>query len=249
MNEVVARFQDLPPYTEIALANNLLGNLSKIDQEHEPVLLYNNDEATLVESDSYPMSSEQVLQLRGVLQGEGKKLVGRVLALQSLVHELNHPQTQEDEELEAEHELTSMELWFDRLIADGIEAGASDVHITVTPRQSKVEFRVHGDLRLYDAFPRARLESLCRTVYNAMAQADTKETSFDEKTMQAGQIVRMIGNIEVMVRYQSMTNYPSEFDITLRLLPISQDAGYLELEELGFSGEQIEGLELALAAK
>lgn len=247
MTDIIARFQDLPEYDEVIPVSTIVqyqGN-----QTYAPVLLCKGNSAVLVEADNNPVTTERLLQVKGVLENSGKHLNARITALRALVKELNHPDESRAAADTTETQMTDMEVWFDRMVKDGIEMNASDMHITVTPRQSKVEFRVDGDLRLYDKFPRSRLEALCRTIYNAMAQADTKETSFDDKSMQAGQIVRMIDDTEVMIRYQSMTNYPSGFDVTLRLLPIRQDASYLTLEQLGFSNEQAEALKLALAAK
>ncbi|WP_419620664.1 GspE/PulE family protein [Thiolapillus sp.] len=241
---VIQYYRELPEHEDVVVIRQISEKLLT-----HAALLRNGTLLFLLESHRQQLTSNEVLAIKGWARDKGFMIVGRMRVTKEIIDDLNNERREQEREGEPDREMTGMEQWFDQLVKVGLKKGASDMHVTVTPRASKIEYRVHGSLALHDKYPEDKLKALCRTVYNSMAEGDTKDTIFDEKNEQSAQIVRRIGNTEVMLRYQSMTNYPSGFDVTLRLLPINRDAEYVPLEKLGYAASHVRVLELATSKK
>ncbi|HLO93352.1 MAG TPA: ATPase, T2SS/T4P/T4SS family [Burkholderiaceae bacterium] len=129
-----------------------------------------------------------------------------------------------------------------RLIADAIELGASDIHIEAsdTPRPVRIRLRIDGDLVRYLELPaRVRFALIARL--KIMADLDISE----HRRPQDGKIdFSRFGGTPVELRLVTVPTNTGLEDVVLRLLGGMKP---LPLDEIGLSAGNLEGLRRVMA--
>lgn len=123
---------------------------------------------------------------------------------------------------------------------------ASDVHIEKRHDQACVKIRKNGEimkLKGYETISQTQATEMCTVLYNVMAEADSKDVSFNEALIQQGAVKMSVpvGAVihEIKLRFQSIPVYPAGFDVIMRVLPVGKNEKYTTLEELGYEASQI----------
>ena len=123
---------------------------------------------------------------------------------------------------------------------------ASDVHIEKRHDQACVKIRKNGEimkLKGYETISQTHATEMCTVIYNVLAEADSKDVSFNETLIQqgAGKLSVPVGQHihEIKLRFQSIPVYPDGFDVIMRVLPVGKNEKYTTLEELGYEQSQI----------
>lgn len=147
---------------------------------------------------------------------------------------------EEDVDQTAKNKLTE---FFDTIIGYSLEQQVSDIHFEKRASKSQIRMRRHGELLFYKSLDPKYTMDLCTVIYNVLAESESKDINFNADDYQAAAINRIVNNIEVKLRYQSLPTYPGGFDVVLRVLPIgSDDEKYTPLSKLGYSPSQEKAL-------
>ncbi|EEV8377594.1 Flp pilus assembly complex ATPase component, partial [Escherichia coli] len=147
---------------------------------------------------------------------------------------------EEDVDQTANNKLTE---FFDGIIGYSLEQQVSDIHFEKRASKSQIRMRRHGELLFYKSLDPKYTMDLCTVIYNVLAESESKDINFNADDYQAAAINRIVNNIEVKLRYQSLPTYPGGFDVVLRVLPIgSDDEKYTPLSKLGYSPSQEKAL-------
>lgn len=73
-----------------------------------------------------------------------------------------------------------------RVLQNAVDQYASDIHIEVGQQQSKLRYRIHGDLKESEQWTRDHGDTFCRALYTSLP--DVAETSFQERERQDARI-------------------------------------------------------------
>ncbi len=173
--------------------------------------------------------------------------LGRTDRMEALVSQLG---TRDDFTIVETHEETNVagdSTWEDAapavqivstLIANGIDAGASDIHIEPTPQHLDVRYRVDGKLRESVHLP-ATVQAPVVSRIKIMAEMDIAE----KRQPQDGHIRARFGDRAVDLRVSTL---PTSFGEKVVLRILDRDAGHSSLEECGFRPADVERLTDAL---
>jgi type II secretory ATPase GspE/PulE/Tfp pilus assembly ATPase PilB-like protein len=135
---------------------------------------------------------------------------------------------------------------FNTIMSTVVGERASDIHIEKRQDSANIKIRKNGEIIPLEGFESVSpLEAtqLCTVIYNVLAEADSKDVSYNEALIQQG-AVKMSVEVgkevqEIKLRYQSVPVYPNGFDVIMRVLPVGKDDTYTSLEELGYEQSQI----------
>lgn len=134
--------------------------------------------------------------------------------------------------------------YFDDLLSRALKKKVSDIHIEVRLSGiSKIRFRRHGMLvDENNEVPSQFIDKVCRGVYDTQADDEGKAEAFRDDEELSASISRTINNESIKLRFQSLVAYPKGYDVVLRILRLDKDEKYTELEDLGYSPDQVEQL-------
>lgn len=131
------------------------------------------------------------------------------------------------------------------LIETAVERRASDIHVQVNPHDSRVLFRIDGDIEVIWTHSREWGVRLARTLY-ARGADDTKSVLFNEREVQGATIKHTVvkGSVkeEIGLRYASAPVYPSGFDLVMRVLSMGLNTAIPDLPGLGFAPAQVRAI-------
>jgi general secretion pathway protein E len=125
-----------------------------------------------------------------------------------------------------------------QIVADAIEARASDIHIEPTPEGVQVRYRVDGALRTMDVLPPG-LKAAVASRIKIMARLDIAE----RRLPQDGRIKLAVRGVDIDFRVSTLPTVHGE-SIVLRILDRSRIV--LDFDALGFDPEAIETLRAAM---
>ena len=136
---------------------------------------------------------------------------------------------------------------FYKVMKQVLEAKASDIHIEKRDDSAKINIRKDGSIIPLDGFQTMSKDDalrLCSVIYNVLAEADSKDVTFNESLIQQCAIKASVlldsgVNQEFKLRFQSVPVYPDGFDVIMRVLPVGKDESYTTLEELGYAPSQV----------
>jgi type II secretory ATPase GspE/PulE/Tfp pilus assembly ATPase PilB-like protein len=143
---------------------------------------------------------------------------------------------------------TRLERHFDKLLADALGRGASDIHIERSGAGAAVRFRVHGILESYADWSAEYADAMAQMLYTVAADDDGKDTTYDFRVPQDGRIGRSVrvgeDLLPVSIRFASMPVRGGN-DVTLRLLPEgrSEREPAISLADLGYAPSQVDLIE------
>jgi len=131
------------------------------------------------------------------------------------------------------------------LIETAVDRRASDIHVQVNPHDSRVLFRVDGDIEVIWTHSREWGVRLARTLY-ARGADDTKSVLFNEREVQGATIKHTVVKAgvkeEIGLRYASAPVYPSGFDLVMRVLSMGLNTTIPDLPGLGFAPAQVRAI-------
>lgn len=132
---------------------------------------------------------------------------------------------------------------FVEIINQGIEFGASDVHVCVREETGRVLYRINGTIRQWRQFGTEPLKAAMSIGFTMDAQEKTRsDGAFQEGFSQRCMIPFEANNGEgYNLRYQSEPVIGG-FDVVIRYLKSSASAKVLQLDELGYEKSQREML-------
>jgi general secretion pathway protein E len=125
-----------------------------------------------------------------------------------------------------------------QIVADAIEARASDIHIEPTPEGVQVRYRVDGALRTIDILPPG-LKAAVASRIKIMARLDIAE----RRLPQDGRIKLAVRGVDIDFRVSTLPTVHGE-SIVLRILDRSRIV--LDFDALGFEPEAIATLRAAM---
>ena len=125
-----------------------------------------------------------------------------------------------------------------QIVADAIEARASDIHIEPTPEGVQVRYRIDGALRTMDVLPPG-LKAAIASRIKIMARLDIAE----RRLPQDGRIKLAVRGVDIDFRVSTLPTVHGE-SIVLRILDRSRIV--LDFDALGFEPETIAGLRSAM---
>jgi general secretion pathway protein E len=125
-----------------------------------------------------------------------------------------------------------------QIVADAIEARASDIHIEPTPEGVQVRYRVDGALRTMDVLPPG-LKAAVASRIKIMARLDIAE----RRLPQDGRIKLAVRGVDIDFRVSTLPTVHGE-SIVLRILDRSRIV--LDFDALGFEPEAIATLRAAM---
>lgn len=142
---------------------------------------------------------------------------------------------------------------FDKLLADALRLGASDIHLNMLRHSMQVRMRVHGDLIDHSLIPKSDGEALARAAYTAGdVDSRTGKPVFNPREYQDASVTRHVttsrGMRQVKLRWASGPVWPDAFDVQLRAQATGGTGGIKPLSELGYRHEQVSLIEQALMA-
>ena len=189
---------------------------------------------------STPQSSKnQLITMKRSLERLGYTIENEAHIDEGLITSL-YNNKEEDIDQTANNKLTE---FFDGIIGYSLEQQVSDIHFEKRASKSQIRMRRHGELLFYKSLDPKYTMDLCTVIYNVLAESESKDINFNADDYQAAAINRIVNNIEVKLRYQSLPTYPGGFDVVLRVLPIgSDDEKYTPLSKLGYSPSQEKAL-------
>lgn len=185
-----------------------------------------------------------LIKMRSHLIAVGYRLTSHKNASASIIEELNEHGRDSSTDTEFDESVIVQD--FTDLLTNALERSATDIHIRATQTHSRIELRIRKRIRLYDTKPVGYLQTMCRAAYNVVADDDGKDTSWEEGKIQEAQITMELNGSKVVLRYACSPAYPTGFDVSLRLLPISRSMEFQPLEALGYRADQSEAIRLAM---
>ncbi len=240
----LALLSDIPAYSEILTASN--GRFPLAEKHHGDLAAVATGEqrAALVVSERYwgnPIHLELVQQLRDA--GVTVTLIGTAdYGLLSAVY------SNAREALERGVESAVMRR-FDELVERAMALDASDIHIERRDDRATVKLRRNGVMVPHSDWSVDYAMTFVRAVH-AMADSDSKETTFSESEGQAMSVSRTMPNGDrVKLRVQTEVAYPDGgMDIVMRVLRVGASFKARPMSSLGYTPGQIDMLSYMLSS-
>ncbi len=161
----------------------------------------------------------------------------------SIIYESTENQKSREEQ---ERTATKIQVEFDDLITQAMEADVSDIHIEVRRDEAKVRFRKNGDLFDFIPWSVRYARVMAGVIYQVIA--DEKDTTFDEFKPQDAIIDRDLGDKgRIRIRLATIPAYPSGFDMIMRILKMGVSGKRRSLESLGYNKIQLSNTRRAVA--
>jgi type II secretory ATPase GspE/PulE/Tfp pilus assembly ATPase PilB-like protein len=130
------------------------------------------------------------------------------------------------------------------IFEQALKVGASDIHLEKRRTQTKLRYRVNGEMYDVDSFFAGEGEKIARVIYQIFTSEDGESASnFDETKPQNGLIDRMFDNQRVRARIATVPANPDGFDVICRLLPFKEEVNAIPLSELGYAVKETKDLE------
>jgi len=131
----------------------------------------------------------------------------------------------------------------DAIFEKALKMNASDIHLEKRRDNTKLRFRVNGELYDESSFFSAEGEKIAHVIYQIYTSEDGESaTSLDVKKPQNGLIDKMFGNQRVRARIATVPANPDGFDVICRLLPFNEDGNAVPLHQLGYAIKETEDL-------
>ena len=161
----------------------------------------------------------------------------------SIIYESTENQKSREEQ---ERTASKIQVEFDDLITQAMEADVSDIHIEVRRDEAKVRFRKNGDLFDFIPWSVRYARVMAGVIYQVIA--DEKDTTFDEFKPQDAIIDRDLGDKgRIRIRLATIPAYPSGFDMIMRILKMGVSGKRRSLESLGYNKVQLSNTRRAVA--
>jgi type II secretory ATPase GspE/PulE/Tfp pilus assembly ATPase PilB-like protein len=145
---------------------------------------------------------------------------------------------------------TDVNSYLNDIVTQALLEKVSDIHIERREGISNIRWRRHGHMEHFvKEIGTDFVSRLCRAVYDVEAEEEGKETSFREDRLQKATVSLRINGDEIKLRFQSLRAYPGGYDVVLRVLRVGKEdeTSYTELEELGYSPDQVKMLQEIVA--
>lgn len=187
------------------------------------------------------LTNSFVFSLEDALKNKGFRVVARYSAPIEVLMEIHGADEHDRERKRADvfaGESPEGVRRFEHLVAFGLEARATDLHIEIRERVGKVRYRVDGILDDYRTFPSDELFDAVSVAY--MKLADNKSRShpaFNRDMEQDCVIPLTISGRAVRLRYQQIPAAHGT-DYVIRLLVLDRDDKTKSLVELGYTESQ-----------
>jgi type II secretory ATPase GspE/PulE/Tfp pilus assembly ATPase PilB-like protein len=124
------------------------------------------------------------------------------------------------------------------VIARGVKNGATDIHFEPDERVARVRYRIDGILHMAPALPKKIYKAVVSRI-KVMSSMDIT----DQRIPQDGGFTFSFGQSEMDIRVSSLPAMHGE-SMVLRLL--DKSAALLELDQLGFTGDNLDNFRLLL---
>lgn len=129
---------------------------------------------------------------------------------------------------------------FHDIVNRALDEGASDIHIEVRERETRVRFDIFGEVEEIDRMQSEFANAMCRVLYMSMADQNTTEELFLSSRPQSAKVNVILNGRQCMLRVQTAPASPAGFDMVIRVLPMDQDAKARALVDLGYYPQQAE---------
>ena len=239
---------ELPYYTVVLTAPD--GEIPMLDASREIVAAVEvapRSAAIILHGES-ARNSDDYLTLRARLRQADYSVSATYIASSMTFATIGQRGSQDGlAETEATLDAESVKL-FDRIIHEGVKAGASDIHVCVREHSAKVLIRVHSILYQAMSLSREAATEAVGVAYNKLAIETSRskaEPQFNQRHMQYCVIDRIVDLQRWRFRYMSIIA-EGGFDVVLRLLRAEAVQTSKTMSELGYEESQQEKLRLAM---
>ena len=126
---------------------------------------------------------------------------------------------------------------FESIMSSAVKLNVTDVHIKISPTESRVAFRIFKQLEVQPfGFSENELTDIVQSAFNHLATASSRSAQFSAKKRLSCMIEHKIAGELYRFRYQHAPIEPKGLEVVMRILPMSEkEAKALSFEELGYS--------------
>lgn len=135
---------------------------------------------------------------------------------------------------------TDVEQRFEKILRDGYEAGASDIHFFRNEDNCMVRFRVYGNIRTYDEMPAASADKLISVGFSSFGQGGSNIFWKSEIKQRIRMRFTYSEHITVAGRYEHSPGDDGQYHACIRLMPDDRRERTKEIDflKLGFTKAQ-----------
>tara|TARA_Y100001972_G_scaffold95005_1_gene116972 strand:+ start:27834 stop:29618 length:1785 start_codon:yes stop_codon:yes gene_type:complete len=129
---------------------------------------------------------------------------------------------------------------------------ASDIHILYRQEDSKIKFRVHGDMKTYYELPSDDVKSLIGVLWATLCSeqgAEFEPSRTGHKAPAKINTIRQGVTYQHKLRIQTIPHNGGYYDLIARRLPGKDEAGKLDIEKAGYHPKQLKLFNRALRNK
>lgn len=245
LTEVISLSKDLPSYQKILTAAGGEFELPESQRVDYALLVVKQSVLLLLVADEAASKARMVYL--GILERARKKgyRVVMRLATRSVIR-IVYDEVEEKRANKDDVDIEGFEADFDKILKNGLERNASDIHIEVRRTEANIRMRVNGVLLHFQQLSVRYAMDLAQVVYSVIAEE--KDVTFNPNITQDAVIDREVGGRRTRVRLATLPAYPDGFDMTMRLLPIGTSTGRPKsLQELGYSDVHAQSIKMAIA--
>lgn len=248
--QIITKREDIPFHVAILSANGGALELPEEWQKDYAILLINREkkEVEVVCSTEIIKKgvNDDLLTIVDQIKRSGYVRVNKWIAkpeMISIIYESTENQKSREEQ---ERTATKIQIEFDELVTQAMNADVSDIHIEVRRDEAKVRFRKNGDLFDFIPWSVRYARVMAGVIYQVIA--DEKDTTFDEFKPQDAIIDRDLGDKgRIRIRLATIPAYPSGFDMIMRILKMGVSGKRRSLESLGYNKVQLSNTRRAVA--
>ncbi|MCC1496720.1 GspE/PulE family protein [Alcanivorax sp. 1008] len=126
---------------------------------------------------------------------------------------------------------------FETIMTKAVQLKVTDVHIKISPAESRVAFRIFKQLEVQPfGHSEKDLTDIVTSAYNHLAIPSSRSGQFSSTKRMSCMIERKIAGEMYRFRYQHAPIEPKGVEVVMRLLPMSEkEAKALSFEQLGYS--------------
>jgi len=126
---------------------------------------------------------------------------------------------------------------FDAIMTKAVALKVTDVHIKISPAESRIAFRIFKQLEVQPfGHSEKELTDIVQSAFNSLAIPSSRSAQFSATKRQSCMIERKIAGEMYRFRYQHAPIEPKGVEVVMRILPMSEkEAKALSFEELGYS--------------
>jgi type II secretory ATPase GspE/PulE/Tfp pilus assembly ATPase PilB-like protein len=248
--QIITKREDIPFHVAILSSSGGALELPEEWQKDYAILLVNREkkEVEVVCSTEIIKRgvNDDLLTIVDQIKRNGYVRVNKWIAkpeMISIIYESTENQKSREEQ---ERTATKIQIEFDDLITQAMNADVSDIHIEVRRDEAKVRFRKNGDLFDFIPWSVRYARVMAGVIYQVIA--DEKDTTFDEFKPQDAIIDRDLGDKgRIRIRLATIPAYPSGFDMIMRILKMGVSGKRRSLESLGYNKVQLSNTRRAVA--